>query len=257
MQAQFFLQLCCPPKNVSMEKSENVLAGYGDQEKGAYLGAIASIATADRSATEEEVQHLRSLAQAAELSSEQEAAVITAAREPSAEELKDCLDVLKNSDLKFSLVADIITFAKVDQKYTKEEKDNIEKIAEYLQVNQNQFSLLDQFVTKTAEAQPNPEEVRRPGFFESLGLKDRLEKSGINVSSLSKGLISMVGPMILGKMLSGGMKKKTGTNQPFGQSRMPLPSGGGGMGGLGSIFSMLNKGGSYKGLGSVLPKLFK
>ncbi len=33
-----------------MEQTVTVLDGYNDMEKGAYLGAIASIATADRSA---------------------------------------------------------------------------------------------------------------------------------------------------------------------------------------------------------------
>src|SRR5687767_12119482 len=124
-----FLTIHLNNNHYHMEQSENILAGYSDQEKGAYLGAIASIATADRSATSEEIEHLRSLAQAADLSPEQESAVVRAAEEISADELKRCLDILKNSKLKFSLVADIITFAKVDKNYTPEEQANIKKIA--------------------------------------------------------------------------------------------------------------------------------
>src|SRR5690349_24495310 len=109
------------------QQTDRILAGYTDREKGAYLGAIASIATADRSASEEELNHLRTLAQAAELSPEQEAAVVRAAEEMSPEELKKCLDILKTSKLKYSLVADVMTFAKVDGNYTEEEKENIKK----------------------------------------------------------------------------------------------------------------------------------
>jgi uncharacterized tellurite resistance protein B-like protein len=237
-----------------MEQSENILAGYSDQEKGAYLGAIASIATVDRSATEEEVEHLRSLAQAADLSPAQEVAVVRAAQEISADELKRCLDILKTSNLKFSLVADIITFAKVDKNYTQEEQANIKKIADYLQVDHEQFSLLDQFVSKATDSQKDPTEVRQPGFLESLGLKDKFEKSGMNVNSLTKGLLGMLGPLVLGTMIGSGMNRRRG--QGFGRNRMAIPSGAG-FGGLGSLFSMLNRGGSYRGTGSLLPGIFR
>ena len=42
-----------------MENSQSVLARRSDEEKGAYLGAIASIATADRQASDEDVKILR------------------------------------------------------------------------------------------------------------------------------------------------------------------------------------------------------
>jgi uncharacterized tellurite resistance protein B-like protein len=222
-----------------MEQSENILTGYSDQEKGAYLGAIASIATVDRSATEEEVEHLRALAQAADLSPEQEAAVVRAAQELSADELRNCLDILKKSKLKFSLIADVITFAKVDKTYTPEEKANIQKIADY------------QFVNKATDSKADPAEVRKPGFFESLGLKDKFENAGMNVNSLSKGLLGMLGPLVLGGMLGRGLGRRTG-RQGFGQYGMPASRGGG----LGSLFSMLS-GGGYRGTGSLLPKLFR
>ena len=38
-----------------MEQDEKLLKDYSDLEKGSYLGAIASIATADRAASEEEL----------------------------------------------------------------------------------------------------------------------------------------------------------------------------------------------------------
>jgi uncharacterized tellurite resistance protein B-like protein len=241
-----------------MEQNENILEGYSDQEKGAYLGAIASIATADRSATQEELEHLTALAEAADLSPAQEATVVRAATELSNEELHKCLDILKNSNLKYSLVADVITFAKVDGSYTDEEKKNIERIAEYLQVNKNQFSLLDQFVNKTAQKAQTvetTEDVRKSGFFDSLGMKNPLENAGINVNSLSKGLLGMLGPAVLAGVVGNVMRRRTGMNQPFNRNRMAIP--GRGFGGLGSIFSMLNRGGSYRGTGSLLPGLFR
>ena len=116
---------------------------YPGIEKGAYLGAIASLATADDSATEEELQHLAELCDAADLSEDQKQLVMQAGTSITEDELKRCLDVLKGSDLRFSLVTDLIAFAESDQNYTAEEKANVEKIAQYLGINQQQFALLD------------------------------------------------------------------------------------------------------------------
>jgi uncharacterized tellurite resistance protein B-like protein len=118
-----------------MEQTEKLLKDYSDIEKGSYLGAIASIATADRSASEEELEYIQALADSADLSQQQKEAVETAATELSGEELKKCLDNLKNSELRFSLITDLIAFAESDQNYTPEEKANIEKIAQYLNIN--------------------------------------------------------------------------------------------------------------------------
>ena len=127
-----------------MEK-QTILEGYSDLEKGAYLGAIASIATADREATEDELGYIRELCEAANLSGEQAALIERAATELSGEELNRCLDVLKGSDLKHSLITDMIAFAKSDNNYTTEEEAGIKQISDYLGVSEQQFSLLDQF----------------------------------------------------------------------------------------------------------------
>jgi len=101
-----------------MEQDEKLLKDYSDLEKGSYLGAIASIATADRAASEEELEYIEALADSAELSEQQKEAVQKAATELSGEELEKCLDNLKNSELRFSLITDLIAFAESDQHYT-------------------------------------------------------------------------------------------------------------------------------------------
>src|SRR5690348_2151648 len=122
-------------------ENTHVMEGYSDQEKGAYLGAVASIATADREASEEELQYIAALCDAADISEQQKEAVIRAANELSGDELKKCLDILKNSDLKYSLVTDIIAFAKADNNYAAEEQQRVQEVSQYLGVDQNQFSL--------------------------------------------------------------------------------------------------------------------
>lgn len=85
-----------------MENSTGILDGYSDLEKGAYLTAIASLATADRQASEEELEHIRGLCGAASLSPDQQQYVLQAAQQTDGQELQHSLDVLKQSELRFS-----------------------------------------------------------------------------------------------------------------------------------------------------------
>src|SRR5688572_14433554 len=112
-----------------MEQKMTILDGYTDMEKGAYLGAIASIATADRAAGEEELAYIDALIESANISDEQSELIRDAARsQVSDTDLERCLDVLKTSDLRYSLVSDVIAFSQADQNYSEEEKKTVEKI---------------------------------------------------------------------------------------------------------------------------------
>lgn len=229
-----------------MENGKSILEGYGDLEKGAYLGAIASMATADRHATHEEIDHIKELCTAAQLSPEQTEHVVRAATELSGEELTNCLDVLKGSELRFSLIADLSAFAKADDNYSEEEQQKVQQIAEHLGVNQEQFSLLDQFAEKTVTTQKPAEEISSPSFLSSLGLKDQMQKAGINPNGFLKGLLSFAGPMILGGLIG----RATGR-------RRTNTTGGGGLmgGGLGSLIGMLSGGRGFGGTGGLLGKI--
>lgn len=261
-----------------MENSETLLEGSSDIEKGAYIGAIASLATADRQATEDEIQYLQALCQAAELSEEQSQAVLNAANQISSEDLTRCLDILKTSDLKFSLVTDLIAFAKADKDYSEAEQQNVQKMAKYLGVDQKQFSLLDSFAEKVSSTNTTPEEAASPGFLSSLGFKDKLESAGINGGGLLKGLLGIAAPLILTKMLTGGMNRNRGGGM-FGGGGGMFGGGSGGMfggsggfggmggglgglgggllgGGLGSIFSMFGGNRGMGGMGGVFSRMF-
>lgn len=221
-------------------EQQTILEGYSDQEKGAYLGAIASLATADRQASEEEIEHLATLAETAKLSAEQLSAVERAATELSGEELQRCLDVLKNSELKYSLVADLIAFAKSDENYSEEEEQNVQKIGQYLGVDKQQFSLLDQFANNasTQNAQQEGGVQNMLGFG---GLGDKMKNAGINTGGLLKGLLAIAAPLLIGRMM----------NRRMGGQRGGL----GGMlggGGLGSLMGMLNGGRGFGGAGGLL-----
>lgn len=245
-----------------MSETINILQGYSDEEKGAYLGALASIATADRSASEEELEYLNALCDAANVSQEQKDLITEAASsEISDTDLQRCLDVLKTSDLRFSLVSDAQAFAQTDHSYSEDEKENVKKIAEYLGVNQEQVSLLDQFTKKAVKEVPehadaigNAEKTPQ-SFLEGLGFGDKLKSAGINTNGLLKGALAIIGPIILARLLS---RKSGGNSGGLGGMFGGGNSGLGGMfggsgdssGGLGGMFG--GSGGQSGGLGSIL-----
>ncbi|TCZ70154.1 TerB family tellurite resistance protein [Flaviaesturariibacter aridisoli] len=241
--------------------AEHILEGYSNLEKGAYLGAIASIGTADRTATDAELEHLDTLSEAAGLDDEQSAMIRRAATELQGDELNRCLDVLKNSDLRFSLVTDCIAFAEVDGDYGADEKAHIQKMADYLGVDQKQFSLLDEFAHEAKAKAADPETAASPQFLESSGLGRKMESAGINPSKLLKGMLGVVGPIVLAGMLSGGRRRGGLFGGMMGGLGGSLIGGGmGGLGGgLGSLTGMFGgafRGGGFGRRGGLLGGLF-
>jgi uncharacterized tellurite resistance protein B-like protein len=248
-------------------EQENILTGYSPAEKSAYLGALASLATADRHADEEELQHLSELATAAGLSDAEAKTILESAEDTSGQYLLKSLDQLKTSNLRYSLITDLIALAKLDDDYTEDEKSNIEKVARYLQVDKNQFSVLDQFVNKAAEQQPTPEEITKPGYVDSLGMTNQFAGAGLNMGSIGKSVLGFLGPMLLGSLagraLSGNRTRSGGLGGMLGGGLGSMIGGGlgrtgvpGGLGGgLGSLITGLNRSRSSRNLGGMLGRL--
>jgi uncharacterized tellurite resistance protein B-like protein len=250
-------------------QSQTRLTEYSDREKGAYLGALAALATADREATGDELNHLREIAHAAGIKQEQEQSIIEAAKDTSGNDLKRCLDALKGSDLRYSLITDLIALAKADESYTDQEKSNIEKVAEYLELSKDQFSVLNQFVNKASEEPRTAEEYSKPDFLQSTGMQQNFSNAGFNMGSVGKSIFGFLGPMLLGSLagraLGGGRRSSGGLGGLGGgllggllgggtNSGMGLP---GGLGGLGSLISGLNRSRSNQSMGGLLGKLFR
>ncbi|MEO5570852.1 MAG: TerB family tellurite resistance protein [Bacteroidia bacterium] len=230
-------------------ETKALLSDYTDEEKGAYLGAIASLATADHVASEEELINISELADRAGISDDQKQLVLQAATELSGEELDRCIEILKNSELRFSLITDLISFAKADENYDDEEKSKIEEMSQQLGINKSQFSLLDHFVTKSNETNQLSNTPPKQGFLESLGLGDKFKTEGINMSGLGKGLLAIAAPLLLGKLFMSRGNRAGG----MGVSG----SGGMGSGGLGSIISALSMGRGFGNTGGMLSRLLQ
>src|SRR6187431_2497856 len=112
-----------------------LLDTYATEEKEAYIGIIASVATVDRVATENELEYLAALAEAAGIDPR---VAEDAAKDNLNLRLSEYLDILKQSDLRYALITDIISFAKNDGKYTSAEQEKIKNIATYLGISSQQ-----------------------------------------------------------------------------------------------------------------------
>jgi uncharacterized tellurite resistance protein B-like protein len=233
------------------QEQTTLLKDYSLEEKGAYLAALATIASADGHASDEELEFLRILCDAAEMPENVEQEVVEIARNPSQISLQRALDVLKKSPLRFSFVTDIISFAKADGQYTPDEQKRIQEMSDYLGVDQKQYSVLEQFVNKADEAQQQGEDPTSQSFMSKNGFSDKFKSAGIS-PQMVQGMLGILAPIVIAKMMSGGRKRRGGMMGGMGSMM-----GGGLLGGLlGSMMSggrggMLGGGRRGSGLGSM------
>ncbi|UOQ75485.1 TerB family tellurite resistance protein [Hymenobacter sp. 5516J-16] len=179
-----------------------LLQNYSDQEKAAYLSVIASLASADREASAAEIEFLQQLAHQANLSGGATQQVLSAAKDASNESIKGNLDALRSSDLRFSLVTDLISFARADGAYSNTEEEMVNKIAAYLGINQQQKQVLEQVVDQAAHVPHDANDPAKQGFLG--GISDKLSNVGIPKGALMAGLLGVVAPMVISRVMNRG-----------------------------------------------------
>ncbi len=179
-----------------------LLQNYSEPEKTAYLSAIAALATADRQATAPEAEFLQRLAQQAGLSEDATRQVLTAADSADNSTVQRSLDQLKSSDLRYSLVTDLISFSRADGTYSPGEEEMVGKMAAYLGVNPAQKQALESVVDQAASVPHDAQDPGKQGFLSSIG--DKLSNVGIPKGALMAGLLGVVAPMVISKVMGGG-----------------------------------------------------
>lgn len=252
------------------QEQSTLLKDYSIEERGAYFAALATMASADGHASEEELEFLRLLGEAAELPANMQDEIVYVAKNPSQLNLEKCLDILKKSPLRFSFVTDIISFAKADGQYTPEEQKHIKMMADHLDIRQDQFSILDQFVNKANDAHQQGEDPTSQSFLKQNGLTDMFQNAGIS-PGMVQGMLGVIAPIAIASMLGGRRRRGMGGMGMMGGGLLGGLLGGGMMGGgmyrrggLGSMISILgglNGRRGYSsmgsgGLGSMLGGLF-
>ncbi|HEY5895187.1 MAG TPA: tellurite resistance TerB family protein [Chthoniobacterales bacterium] len=165
---------------------------FPTEQRAAYLGAIASLTTADREASRQEVAFLSGLAQQTGLSQEQAQAVVDAALDPQTGALQKNLAVLKNSDLRFSLLHDLLAYAQSDGNFSPEEQKSVESLASALGISQGQFQAVDNF----QHAQATRGDIS--------GAANALRNAGVPAQSTGflGELIGTLGPIVLQQVLA-------------------------------------------------------
>ncbi len=201
-----------------------LLQNYSEAEKTAYLSAIASLATADRQASPAEAEFLQHLTQQAGLSAGAAQQVAQAAQDSNNQSIQQNLDALKGSDLRFSLVTDLISFARADGAYSNDEEAMVSKMASYLGVNAEQKATLESVVDQAANVPHDAQDPAKQGFLSGLG--DKLSSVGIPKNALLAGLLGVVAPMVISRVMGGG------SSAGYGQSQQPSSTMGGMLGGL-------------------------
>jgi uncharacterized tellurite resistance protein B-like protein len=228
-----------------------LLQNYSEAEKTAYLSAIAALATADRQASAPEAEFLQRLAQQAGLSDGAIRQVLTAADSADNHLVQQSLDQLKSSDLRYSLVTDLISLARADGNYSAGEEEMVSKMAAYLGINPEQKQTLESVVDQAASVPHDAQDPGKQGFLSGIG--DKLSNVGIPKGALMAGLLGVVAPMVISRVMGGG-NNNSSYGQPQSQSGSlgGLLSGAvGGMGGgsgLGGMLGGLLGGGLLSGV---------
>ncbi|MDJ0366131.1 TerB family tellurite resistance protein [Hymenobacter sp. H14-R3] len=215
-----------------------LLQNYSEPEKTAYLSAMAALATADRQATAPEAEFLQRLAQQAGLSDGAIRQVLSAADSANNQTVQQSLDQLKSSDLRYSLITDLISFARADGTYSPGEEEMVGKMAAYLGVNPEQKQALESVVDQAASVPHDAQDPGKQSFLSGIG--DKLSSVGIPKGALMAGLLGVVAPMVISKVMGGG-------NNNSGQPQQHSGSLGGLLGG-----AMGSMGGGGSSLGGLL-----
>ncbi|UYZ62156.1 TerB family tellurite resistance protein [Hymenobacter weizhouensis] len=225
-----------------------LLQNYSEQEKAAYLSVIASLASADREASAAEIEFLQQLAHQAGLSGGATQQVLSAAKDATNQSVQQNLEALRSSDLRFSLVTDLISFARADGAYSNTEEEMVNKIAAYLGISQQQTHTLEQVVDQAAKVPHDANDPAKQSFFG--GITDKLESAGIPKSALMAGLLGVVAPMVISKVVGGNRGGSPMGGMMGGGSLGGLMSGamGGGGGSLGGLLGGLLGGGLLGGM---------
>ncbi len=172
---------------------------YPAAQRAAYLGAIASLLTADQQASPAEGEFLSHLAQATGLSQQDAQHVVDAALDPNNSSLTEDLTTLKSSDLRFALVQDLISFAQSDGQYSDAEQERIGQMAQFLGVSEEQFDALHQYQQAAADGQ----NVNDPRFLQQSGIGSLFSQLGLpKGGGMLSGILAVAGPMILQKVLA-------------------------------------------------------
>ena len=113
-----------------------------------YLTLVASMAFADHSADDRELERVRTMCVALELSDAGTSRVLAGASDAGRVELDAILERLKRSELRYALMIDIIDIAYADEEVVESELEEINALADKLDISAGDVEMLRRYVEK-------------------------------------------------------------------------------------------------------------
>ncbi len=197
-------------------KEKHNLKNYSSDEKVAYLSILSAIAYADKDFSSKEKELLDKYLTLFELTDEEKAKIYSSVFVLKGEQKKqylDLIDKLQDSELKFTLIYDLLLMAKADDDVSEEEMEYIYQIAEYLGINHEQVEAINQLQDGLLK-QVQENKLTRQNVQELFSeLIAKLSSLGITIATISaagtvEGLSAAgitSGLAALGGILGGGM----------------------------------------------------
>lgn len=135
-----------------MEHHRHALLDYPEVERVDYLSVVASLASADGNVTDDEISKIREFCETVQIGDIGISLIIAAIENPSVVDLQTILPRLAQTDLKFTLLADMLFLAHADGMCCTEEQEEIHKIAAMLNIASEQIEAVNRYVETVLEA---------------------------------------------------------------------------------------------------------
>jgi uncharacterized tellurite resistance protein B-like protein len=133
-----------------MEK--HPLYKYPEDEKVEYLCVVSSIASADGKVSDAEIAKIREFCKTVNLSASSIGRVISAAENPLEVNFDKIFKKISKSELRYTLLTDMIFLAFADTEYTAGEKNEIKQIAKKLDIKEEQLIAIEKYVQAILKA---------------------------------------------------------------------------------------------------------
>ncbi|MEO1655833.1 MAG: hypothetical protein AAFU64_19990 [Bacteroidota bacterium] len=205
---------------------QQAFLNQSEEVRTSYLVILSAVASADHENSEEEVAFMEQIAGVAGLKEDSLGVLKEAMTNPGSVDLKAHLDNFKGNDLKFALITDLLNLAHKDGELESEEVVQIQKATAHLEINDEQFDALQQYVkaaNKEVDDQEGNAELNDTGelkgemnnFLQKTGLDNTFSKAGIPTNNFQSGstigsFLTSAAFSVLKGYLSGGQQSGQG-----------------------------------------------
>lgn len=169
-----------------MDHQQHPLRAYPEVERVDYLSVVASLAAADGTVTDDEVNRIREFCEHARIGDIGIGLIIAAIENPAVIELDVVLPRLAQTELRFTLLLDMLALAHADGLCCADEQAEIQKIAAMLAITPAHMEAANRYVEAMMAASRNPS--RRSGAeWQRVGaeIADALNAAGVPLRAVA------------------------------------------------------------------------